>query len=65
MYGYEEAGWAKYRALLGRAASQLDANPRALVNGSNQVGLNPIIMQRLIHAALNVEQMDAYTNKSN
>ena len=65
MYGYEEAGWARYRALLGRAASQLDANPRALVNGSNQVGLNPIIMQRLIHAALNVEQMGAYTNKHN
>ena len=65
MYGYEETGWAKYRALLGRAASQLDANPRALVNGSNQVGLNPIIMQRLIHAALNVEQMGAYTNKHN
>lgn len=65
MYGYEEAGWAKYRALLGRAASQLDANPRALVNGSNQVGLNPIIMQRLIHAALNVEQMGAYINKNN
>ena len=64
LHGYEEAGWVKYRELLGRAASQLDPNPRALVNGSNQVGLNPIIMQRLIHAALNVEQMGAYTNKN-
>jgi hypothetical protein len=64
LHGYEEAGWLKYRELLGRAASQLDPNPRALINGSNQVGLNPIIMQRLIHAALNVEQMGAYTNKN-
>ena len=61
IYGYEEAGWVKYRELLGRAASQLDPNPRALINGSNQVGLNPIIMQRLIHAAINVEQMGDYT----
>lgn len=65
LYGYEEAGWTIYRGLLARAASQLDSNPRALINGSNQVGLNPIIMQRLIHAALNVEQMDAFTNKNN
>ena len=65
VYGYEEAGWEKYRALLGLAASQLDSNPRALIHGSNQVGLNPIIMQRLIHAALNVEQMKAYTSTHN
>jgi len=65
LYGYGEAGWTIYRGLLARAASQLDSNPRALINGSNQVGLNPIIMQRLIHAALNVEQMDAFTNKNN
>jgi hypothetical protein len=64
LHGYEEAGWVKYRELLGRAASQLDPNPRALINGSNQVGLNPIIMQRLIHAAINVEQMGAYTNNT-
>ncbi|MDB9952143.1 aspartyl/asparaginyl beta-hydroxylase domain-containing protein [Porticoccaceae bacterium] len=64
LHGYEEAGWIKYRELLGRAVSQLDPNPRALINGSNQVGLNPIIMQRLIHAALNVEQISAYTNKN-
>lgn len=61
LHGYDETGWVKYRELLGRAASQLDANPRALINGSNQVGLNPIIMQRLIHAAINVEQMGDYT----
>ncbi len=65
LYGYEEAGWTTYRELLGRAASQLDDNPRALVNSNNQVGLNPIIMQRLIHAALNIEQMGAYTNRNN
>ena len=64
LHGYEEAGWVKYRELLGRAASQLNPNPRALINGSNQVGLNPIIMQRLIHAAINVEQMGAYTNNT-
>lgn len=65
LYGYEEAGWLEYRKLLGRTASQLDPNPRALINASNQLGLNPIIMQRLINAALNVEQLDAFINKSN
>ncbi len=64
LYGYEEAGWIKYRELLGRTASQLDPNPRALVNASNQVGIKPIIMQRLINAALNVEHMDSYIKKS-
>ncbi|MDP6198870.1 MAG: aspartyl/asparaginyl beta-hydroxylase domain-containing protein, partial [Porticoccaceae bacterium] len=54
LYGYEQAGWTKYRELLARTASHLDPNPRALVNASNQVGLNPIIMQRLIKAALNI-----------
>ena len=65
LYGYEQAGWTKYRELLARTASQLDPNPRALVNASNQVGLNPIIMQRLIKAALNIEQMDAFINNNN
>ncbi|MDC1144095.1 aspartyl/asparaginyl beta-hydroxylase domain-containing protein [Porticoccaceae bacterium] len=65
LYGYEQAGWTKYRELLARTANQLDPNPRALVNASNQVGLNPIIMQRLIKAALNIEQMDAFINNNN
>ena len=65
LYGYEEAGWTEYRALLRYTANQLDRNPLALHHGSNQVGLNPIIMQRLINAALNVEQLNAYTNRSN
>lgn len=60
LHGYQRTGWQAYRQLLARTANQLHPNPRALISGSNQVGLNPIIMQRLIHAALNVEHMDTF-----
>lgn len=63
LFGYEQAGWPAYRSLLSRTAKQLHPNPRALVSESNQVGINPIIMQRLIHAALNVEHLDAFIKR--
>ena len=56
-YGHEEAGWPKFRSLLERTANQLHANPRYLVTQSNNVGVNPIIMQRILRAALNTDQV--------
>ena len=57
-YGYEKAGITQYQRVLNRAVKQLRPNPRVLVTASNNVGVNPIIMQRILRAALNVEQFE-------
>jgi hypothetical protein len=56
-YGYERAGIKQYQTLLNRTVNQLRSSPRVLVTSSNDVGINPIIMQRILRAALNVEQL--------
>ena len=53
LYGYQYAGVSTYREILQRAVQKLNPDPRALVTNSNQLGVNPIIMQRIIRAALN------------
>jgi hypothetical protein len=53
LYGYQQAGLMAYKGVLQRAVQNLNPDPRALVTASNQVGVNPIIMQRIIRAALN------------
>ena len=60
IYGHEEAGWNKYRQLLQRAFNQLGDNPRELLTQSNDVGIKPIIVQRILRAALNVEQFELF-----
>ncbi len=59
-YGYDSSGVERYRSLLNRTVKQLRPNPRALVTASNDVGINPIIMQRILRAALNVEQLTRF-----
>jgi len=59
-YGYEVAGVEHYRQILNRTVKQLRPNPRVLVTNSNDVGINPIIMQRILRAALNVEQLTRF-----
>ena len=61
-FGYEEAGWNRYRELLQNVFSQLGENPRELVTASNKVGVKPIIVQRILRAALNVEQLELFNN---
>lgn len=56
-FGFETDGIEHYRSLLNRTVKQLRPNPRVLVTASNDVGINPIIMQRILRAALNVEQL--------
>lgn len=51
-FGFREAGRPHYRQLLERVQQQLHPNRRALVTASNQVGVNPIIVQRILRAAL-------------
>ncbi len=60
LYGYDSAGVDQYRSILNRTAKRLRPNPRALVTASNNVGVNPIIMQRILRAALNVDQLPRF-----
>lgn len=57
-FGYEQQAWDRYRQLLQLAFSQLGENPRELVTASNSVGVKPIIVQRILRAAVNQEQLD-------
>lgn len=51
-FGFEPEGLPHYRSLLQQAQERMDADRRALVTGSNQIGVNPIIVQRILRAAL-------------
>jgi hypothetical protein len=64
LYGYQRDGLPQYQQILQRTVQQLDPDPRALVTASNQVGVNPIIMQRIIRAALNSELLDDFQKHS-
>jgi hypothetical protein len=52
LYGFMEDGVSGYQALLKRTQAGLRPDPRVLVTQSNKVGINPIINQRLLAAAL-------------
>lgn len=59
-FGYTQAGHKHYQHLLNRTVKSLRPNPRALVTHSNDVGINPIIMQRILRAALNTDQLGLF-----
>lgn len=52
LYGFNDEAFDHYRFVLERTASQLLPQPRALVTASNSIGINPIINQRILAAAL-------------
>lgn len=56
LYAYSESGRPRYQALLDSLRAKLHPNPRALVTASNQIGVNPIIVQRILTPALATEQ---------
>lgn len=60
LHGYQEQGWPKYKQAIDRVFGQLHQNPRALITQSNKVGVNPIVVQRILRAALAVENMDQF-----
>lgn len=60
-FGFERAGIPYYQQLLNRTVKRLRPNPRVLVTASNDVGINPIIMQRILRAALNVDQFERFS----
>lgn len=51
-HGDAEAGRPVYQTLVDGVRAQLTQDPRALVTASNQIGVNPIIVQRILRPAL-------------
>ncbi len=62
IYGYSEPGRSRYQAILDSLRGKLHSNPRALVTASNQIGVNPIIVQRILTPALATEQSQHFFN---
>lgn len=60
LYGHGQQAQHHYQAILQSAVHKLSSEPRALITSSNKVGVNPIIMQRIIRAALNVELLSDF-----
>ena len=63
-FGYSPSGHARYQALIDTVRSNLHPNPRALVTASNQIGVNPIIVQRILTPALSPDQRRHFLSDS-
>ena len=55
LYGHEAEGIARYRALIEDTRKKLHPDRRALTIASNDIGVNPIFVQRVLNAALTAE----------
>ena len=51
-YGMDKQGWPHYQRLLERVKSELHPERRALLIAANDIGVNPVIVQRILRAAL-------------
>lgn len=60
VHGYQKTGWPLYKAAIDAVHAGLDPNPRAILTASNKVGVNPVIVQRILRSALLVEVMDQF-----
>ena len=60
-FGYQRDGIARYRELIESVRRQLHPDRRALVTASNDVGVNPIIVQRILNAALAPEELERFS----
>ena len=61
LHGFNDEAFDHYRSVLERTASQLLPQPRALVTASNSVGINPIINQRILAAALRPRRVTEFS----
>lgn len=59
-YGYTRDGWPHYQAAIDGVRSRLHPDPGALVTHSNGIGVNRIILQRILKPALATEQYDRF-----
>lgn len=57
-HGSRRQGIPHYQALIGRTSGALHPDRRALVTASNDIGVNPVIMQRILRPALAVDRFD-------
>ncbi len=60
--GWEAQAVGEYKSLLEQTAAELHPKPRALVTASNNVGANPIIMQRILRAALFADENQRFVD---
>ena len=65
LYGFMAEGFEGYQRLLQKAQGALKPDPRVLVTQSNKVGINPIINQRLLAAALRPSRAKEFVTGSN
>ncbi len=61
LHGFNDEAFDHYRSVLERTVSQLLPQPRALVTASNSVGINPIINQRILAAALRPRRVTEFS----
>jgi hypothetical protein len=62
LFGYQKEGWPRYRAAIENVQRQLHPDNRALVTESNEVGVNPIVVQRILRAALAEDQWERFAS---
>ena len=60
LHGNGPAGWPLYEVVIASVRGQLYPDPRALITRSNQVGVNRIIVQRILNAALATGQYERF-----
>ena len=61
-YGIQRDGIPHYQRLIGEVTRDLHPDRRALVTSSNDIGVNPIIMQRILRPALAMEVYDQFVH---
>jgi hypothetical protein len=64
LHGYHREGWPRYQAAIDKVSANLRPNPRAVTTHSNDVGANPIIVQRILRSALAVDKMRQFLGDS-
>jgi hypothetical protein len=60
LHGYEKEGWPRYQKIIDGVQEQLHPDMRALLTQSNQIGVNPIIVQRILRSALATDEIDQF-----
>ncbi len=59
-FGYRRSGLAHYSKVIESLQQRMHPNPRALVTCSNEIGVNPIIVQRILRPALSVDMLNQF-----
>ncbi len=64
LHGYQKEGWPKYQQAIDCVVKQLHPDRRALVTHSNSIGVNPIVVQRILSSALAVDKLDQFLGQA-